>query len=423
MSNHLVEKRRAIEALRAGVPNRDAVRELPPLQLDINASFEQLLVAVSESSDTASIVNGLLLLGDFGTGKSHWLEYFRHVALEAKFVVSSVVLNKETPLNDLKKVYRTCVESAVVSEKNGPALSEIALKYHSDRAPLYDELFKWVNTTPDLDPRFAATLQLLVKSNDPDVIDQIVDDWTGIPMRSPNIRKALNTVGEKGVSVGRPKKDHELQRFEFLSRFFRSAGYKGWLILFDEGEIIARYSLRQRARAYAHLSQLFNHVNPRDGLAVVLAMSNDYIGQILYGRNDRDNIRAKLELTRDAAIVPLAEQGMDIIQRNGYLIHGYTPEQVDDVYRCVRSLYADAYSWATPDLEQRPEVLPSDSMRKHIRTWINAWDFRRLYDISVDLVAEEITPNYDEDVDLQTNTGDEELDMQNNTDDEPTITL
>lgn len=403
----LIEKRRAIEALRAGVPNRDVVKQLPPLQDDINEAFNKLLAAVNDECETGAHLNGLLLEGDFGTGKSHWLEYFRHAAIESKFVVSSIVLNKETPLFDLKKVYRACVESAVVHGKIGPALTEIAHTYHSDRVPFYRELFDWVHCTPNLDPRFAATLQLFVSTTDEDVRQQIVNEWTGYPMKVTDIRKALRVVDETKIRVGAPLKGQDLQRFAFLSRFFRSAGYSGWLILLDEGEIISRYSLRQRARAYAHLAQLFGYDGPLYGLATVLTITTDYAGQILVGRNDRECIPEKVSLTRDADIVPLAKQGMDLILRKGHPIHAYSSEQVNKVYSCVRALYSDAYNWEAPDLEQRPEVLPSERIRRYIRSWINAWDFRRLYNTSVDLIAEDLNLIYDEDADTQISIDDD----------------
>src|SRR5690349_3203499 len=97
MDKATVDKLRAVEALRAGVPNRDVVRELPPVQPDIEERFDLLLQATSARGEQKPLP-GLLLEGDFGTGKSHWLEYFQHVALENHFICSTVVLSKETPL-------------------------------------------------------------------------------------------------------------------------------------------------------------------------------------------------------------------------------------------------------------------------------------------------------------------------------------
>src|SRR5215210_6352668 len=131
----MVEQRRAVEALRAGVPNRDVVRQLKPLQADLEERFETLLETAAASWTEEKTAPGLLLEGDFGTGKSHWLEYFQHRALESNFICSTIVLNKETPLHDLGKIYRAAVESAVAPDKSGPALEEITHSYHTDRAP------------------------------------------------------------------------------------------------------------------------------------------------------------------------------------------------------------------------------------------------------------------------------------------------
>src|SRR6266849_5761066 len=102
-----------VDPLRAGVPNRDVVRQLPPVQEDIEDRFQRLLEATDAGWMEEKQAPGLLLEGDFGTGKSHWLEYFEHVALQSNFVCSTVAVNKETPLYDLAKVYRACVQAAV----------------------------------------------------------------------------------------------------------------------------------------------------------------------------------------------------------------------------------------------------------------------------------------------------------------------
>jgi hypothetical protein len=216
------------------------------------------------------------------------------------------------------------------------------------------------------------------------------------------------------VRVGKALPGQELQHFAFLSRLFRSAGYAGWLILFDEGEIISRYSLRQRAVAYANLAQLFGYGSPISGLATVLTITDDYDSEVLYGRkNDLENIPAKVSTTREANMLPLAEKGMEIIRYKKNPIAANTPDQVNEIYRRVRMLYSAAYNWEAPELEQRREFLPSDSMRIHIRSWITAWDFRRLYDTQVSLVTDDVSVSLEEDADMQTNSDD----------DEPSITL
>ena len=53
----------------------------------------------------------MLVAGGFGSGKSHLLEYFKHIALEENFVCSKIVISKETPLYNPTRVYQAAIES------------------------------------------------------------------------------------------------------------------------------------------------------------------------------------------------------------------------------------------------------------------------------------------------------------------------
>jgi len=419
MNHDLVNLRRAIEALRAGVPNRDVVRQLPPEQKNIEEQFDALLHATEAGWAEDKQAPGLLLEGDFGTGKSHWLEYLRHLALEQHFVCSTIVLNKETPLHDLTKIYRAAVESAVAPGKTGPALEEIAHTYHTEQAPYYRELFEWVHQARGIDPRYAATLFLFERDPNEDLRQKILAEWTGYPMRVSDIRAALRDIGEpKSYIIGAPQRGQIAQRFEFLSRFFRSVGYAGWVLLFDETEMVAKYSIRQRGKAYAHLAQLLgackNAMIP--GLASAFTITKDYTGQVLYGRkNDLEMLPAKLKGTRDEEYQAAAEIGMKLIKSKGVELRPATRAQVEEIYQKVRTLYSAAYAWDAPELEEKREYSTSTGMRQHVRSWINTWDLRRLFGTDAELEYQTVQTSYEEDADLQVESAD--------IDEEPCITL
>ena len=110
-----VTARRAIEALRAGVPSRDAVAATGSGQSAIEDRFARLRATAAEGRP-----GGLLIGGGFGTGKSHLLEHLARLALDAGFTVSRVVISKETPLFDPAKVFAAAVESAVFPTGLGP---------------------------------------------------------------------------------------------------------------------------------------------------------------------------------------------------------------------------------------------------------------------------------------------------------------
>lgn len=404
MNRETLDRRRAIEALRAGVPNRDVVRLLPPDQPGLEEKFQTLLAEAERGVEETRQPQGLLLEGDFGTGKSHWLEYFRHLALENGFVCSTIVLNKETPLSALSKVFTACVESAVVPGKAGPALEEIAHAYDIGGARRFQPLFDWLHETPGMDPRFAATLSLF--ANDPSdyIREKVVAEWTGAPMLVSELRRALREIDEQHrYVVGAPVRGAILQRFAFLTRFFHAAGYNGWVILLDETEMISKYSVRQRGRAYSHLAQLLGLVKGLSvpGLATVFTITRDYTGQVLYGRkNDLEMVPMKLRGTKDEEHVAAAEIGMAAIKSRGVALRPPTHQQVDDIYRRVRELYAQAYDWTPPDIASVREYAASTGMRQYVRSWINTWDLRRLFDVQADLVVEQVDTSYEEDADL-----------------------
>lgn len=119
-------QRRAIEALRSGVPNRDAVLALGRTQTEIEERVRRQLASVQRGGVHAPMTHGTLVQGGFGAGKSHLFEYLQHLALGENFVCSKIAVSKESPLYDPAKMYRAAVESAVVPGKRGAALTEIA---------------------------------------------------------------------------------------------------------------------------------------------------------------------------------------------------------------------------------------------------------------------------------------------------------
>lgn len=397
--------RRALEALRAGVPNRDVVRLLPPLHTRARTEFEALLKNTEASWASQKSVPGMLVSGGFGTGKSHLLDYLRHAALESGFVCSRVTLSKETPLSDLAKVYRAAVASAVAPDRTGPALSEIADTLQTDRAPYYDQLYKWAHRDADLDPRLPASLLLFERqaSADEDLREKILAEWTGYPMRIGDMKAALKSAGEMSTyAVGRPQRGQELHRFEFVNRFFRAAGYNGWVILLDEVELIARYGIRQRGRSYAHFATLLGagKIGQIPGFAVVAAVTDDYAGEVLRRKGDRAKVPAKMMIAEDP-LREAAEIGMDLIESGTLPLNSPTKKQMGESYDRVREVYAAAYSWTPPDITDAIEYAGSTRMRQYVRAWVTIWDLRRLYDQKGELITEDVTISYEEDADVE----------------------
>ena len=103
------------------MPNRDAVEILGCNQPQAEGKFWDLLTQVKDADNPPSGALGMLVSGDFGSGKSHLLTYMERQALSQGFVCSKVAISKETPLYDLGKVFKSAVERGRMPDRSGTA--------------------------------------------------------------------------------------------------------------------------------------------------------------------------------------------------------------------------------------------------------------------------------------------------------------
>ncbi len=409
MTSQKVECRRAIEALRSGVPNRDAVRSLGCEQPTIEQKFREQLKAAREGVMEEIQAPGLLIGGDFGAGKSHLLEYLQHIALEENFICSKVVISKETPLHDPVKLYRSAVEAAMVPNKRGPALTEIATKLNP-ASDSYIKLDTWVHDpNSKLNSRFAATLFLYShKGHDMELRDRIISFWSGDPFGTGEIKKYLRESGEKATyKIEKVNlRDLAIQRFQFTPRLMVAAGYAGWVLLIDEIELIGRYSFLQRAKSYSELSRWMGKLEGAKfpGLTAVSAITTDFQSAILEGRGDIEGIPGKLRARAsesDLLLASQAERGMRLIQREMTRLRAPDDTIVAQTHGKVRSVYAQAYDWEPPEASSI-NGLVSTRMREYVKGWITEWDLKRLDpEGRVDIEITEMKQDYTEDPSLQ----------------------
>ena len=403
------ESRRAVEAIRAGVPNRDAVRALGSCQPHLEERFEEGLRACGDAAEEGKQARGLLIAGDFGSGKSHLLEHLHHLALERNFISSKIVVSKETPLYDPAKLYRAAIDAAVAPGRQGNAIREIAQTLQA--APGYSAFSQRImSDSSGLDARFSATALIFdrVGTRDLELRDRVLSFWSGRRINLNEVKRALRQLGERtAYRLGRiPERELALQRFRFAGQLFTAAGYAGWVLLVDEVELISRYSLLQRARSYAETARWMGALGDEQScpsLFSVLAVTPDLQTEVIEGRDDRERVRARLTARgqpEDLLLASNAEKGMRELARPVRL-RAPAREQIEAVGARLREIHATAYGWDPPSdlVFDRQESVP---LRLHIRSWINKWDLQRLYPAyRPELEATVVEQEYTEDRDLE----------------------
>ena len=419
--NSALTYRLALEALRNGVPNREAVRILGCNQPQAEARFGGMLTKTLDADNPPANSLGMLVSGDFGTGKSHLLTHLEHVALSRGFVCSKVAISKETPLYDLSKVFKSAVDNGRMPDHNGRLIEELgqALKPESDK---YAAFFRWANDTESsrLSQMFPASLIVYERSRDLDLNAHIESFWAGDRVKISRVKDGLRQIGQLQSYSFRAPKARELppQRLRFTTELIKCTGYRGWVVLLDEVELVGSYSLLQRGRSYAELTrwmgQATGETNP--GLVVVGTVTDDFAAKVIGtdGKQDRDYVGPRLKARNDDAVAARAETGMRLIEREAVPLNPPTDADVNATVDKLRDIYSAAYDWDAPPLEGKAGGAGHlGRMRYKVRASINEWDLLRLYpDSRPETEGDEFRHTYEEDADLERESKDDAGDTE-----------
>ena len=176
LDQQTLSARRAIESLRSGVPNREAVAQLGTTQRDIERRFQSALAAVAAGKGTEPLV----IAANFGAGKSHLLNYLQVLAERENFVSSFVVISPEMPLGNAQVVLKAVGEASHAPGRLGKALRALMFDFRVS-SPAWEQLNVWAGVS-GLDDRFSALLLLYERFRaDEEFRTEILGDFEGKP--------------------------------------------------------------------------------------------------------------------------------------------------------------------------------------------------------------------------------------------------
>ena len=419
-----MECRQALEGLRNGVPNGEAVRLLGCNQPEAEERFRNLVDQSDEAESADERPSGMLISGDFGSGKSHLLSYLEGVALERGFVCSRVSISKETPLFDLSKVFKSAMLHARMPDRAGNLMEEIGLKMNKRGLRSYDEFSRWAMSPDDtlLHPIFQASLMLHERLNDDEYNRDIESFWAGENMAVARVRQGLREINQqRSFPPLRAPRRPELppQRLRFAVELIKGVGYAGWVVLLDEIELVGYYSAMQRARSYAELTRWLGRVDSESypGLIVVGSVTGGFEQEILgqFGKNDAAEAVSRLQLRFGADLAAKCETGICLLRRETTPLAAPTAEVLVRTASRLREIYSTAYNWQAPAIEMtRTEGSYLDRMRYKIRAAINEWDLKRLYpDAQLETDTTEYRHSFEEQAELE-KTAEEDEHLEEN---------
>ena len=365
-----VMARSAIESLRSGVPSRDAASQLGTTQHDIRQRFEEALESVASGHGTIPIV----ISATFGAGKTHLLNYLQSLSEQEGFVTSYTVISPEMPLGNAHMVVKALADSAHAPGQADKALRALASVIKTDSEE-YRALYEWAGYSK-IDDRFRALLRLYEAFRaDEEFRVQILNDLEGKPLLRTVVKGRLKQISEgSAYDLSGPRNAllaHD--RIRLLAQFFRASGCKGWVVLFDEMERVAKFSINQRLAAYSELGWWLEAAEMAGSyLLPVFTTASGFVQESVTG-GSQDALRLGSLDERDRQ----ALRGIELL-KSPYRLESPTREQEEEIKYRVKSIYEEAYGESVRDFPaQRDDV--RISIRSEIRRWITLWDLQRYY--------------------------------------------
>lgn len=358
--------RRATERLREGLFDPVAVRLLTARESRLKKTIDRDFQKLDQNKATH-----LCICGAYGQGKSHSLNYIHDLALRENFVTSLINLDpREIPFHDMRRVYHALVASMRFPDTDTTLAAQWRIwtnglsreDFEDQIAPLLHRemphLFRSVLTamaqkTVSLSKRQRGTKKhasyrprefpyLLSRALAGDVVPVY---------RLCHALKYRQVDFYKDASLTCKDAEPYLQMIRGLGRVFQTMGYRGWVLLFDEGESISQVRVTSRSRSYRNLDQMLFSEVPSSSIYPVFAFTDDFFQQVAEEEYDRVRIRNEEELPYFEKDYARAWMGL-----NRYLLRDLSAKEWQALIEKLMHLHATAYQWQPPEADVRREM-------------------------------------------------------------------
>ena len=283
------EARRIIEALRSGIPSR-------VIGVYFGGARTEMLAGISEWLDSGN-GGGKIITGNYGEGKTHLLNTVFNMAQKKNMAVSVVSLSKETPLSRLHLIYQKVALNTYLPGREQPGFGHLL-----DRLEPEDALSLQLYTGKDLQTdKLYYVLKTYAGTDDPEIKFSLQADLQGDFISNAHLKTYYRAIfgGKVIFSSNFNKNRHIDDYFLFLRRLFAASGLNGWIILFDEVELIGRLGRKSRFNAYTNMDKIWQMKD----IFSLFAMHESYANEVIDGKNERQYLEEAEQLADKIAIL------------------------------------------------------------------------------------------------------------------------
>ena len=361
------EARRIIEAMRSGVPSRAVGRCFSEARPKLMHQIQERLDQAEQGRSS-----GMIIRGRYGEGKTHLLNTVLSMAYERNMVVTMLPLSMETPMDKLHVLYPALVSHTFLPGREQPGFLDRMRGLSLTASPSL-ELQEFAKDRLDCDKLYFLFRSYLKNMDNDEEEFVLRADLEGSFMSTAMVKKiyraTFHEVAKTRVNFARTL--HTMDYLYFLSRFFELMGYQGWVILFDEAELMGRLGKKARLNFYRNMASFLMPDSRLIRTFSLFAFTDSFVSEVIEHKHDWKNL---------AELFPEDQEPMRSVMKQIENSHQLVPlsrEEVQEIIRRIRDFHAAAYGWQPHESEEELLRVADNSgylLRTRLRAVIETLD-------------------------------------------------
>jgi hypothetical protein len=214
------------------------------------------------------------------------------------------------------------------------------------KSPLAAELCEYCLKNLETDKLYYV-LKSYLGTEDTDERFMLLADMEGDFTPNATVKTIYRRIYDERVNYNMNfvKGRHTWDYFSFLNHFFLKSGYNGWVILFDEAELIGRMGKKARLNCYLNMSRFIYPEKERNvnfkSVYSIFAFNSSFVPDVIEGKQEYENIEQN-PVSPDAdknikTILNLISTAPQLVPLN--------KDEIMDVLEKIRDLHGKAYGW------------------------------------------------------------------------------
>ena len=356
--------RHVIEALRSGIPSR-AVGEY------FSEARPAMLKKVSDRMQTVKETGtsgGMIFTGRYGEGKTHLLNTIFNRAFAENMAVSMVSLGKETPIDKPWVLYQKLMANTWLPGASQPGFRE-KLEELSAGSSITGELLAYTAKELQTDKLYYLLKAFLGTQEEEERYAFVADlegDFVTAPLIKRSFRRIYGTPAKFSQNFSKTR--HIMDYYCFISHFLRAIGCSGWVILFDELELIGRFGKKTRLKSYLSMQDFLHPEGGLESTFSLFALSSSYAEDVIDRKHEFENVEA--EYADEPVLLKKAKASLEAMISAPELAP-LSKAEVSGVLLGIRDFHAKAYDW-NPQVSEDALYRASESGGYLLRTRIRA---------------------------------------------------